>query len=447
MHSRNVVAVGMAPPSLNRPGRKPPPRRASSSTSAIEQQDTISLSPVACPKNAFNGPDSEKNVQCRLQAVPRDLSAFHSLTPSEQQSLEVILDKDRFFARFVLGPTFADEHFRAIATRLYAAMPLLKDAFLACAGICADNPAPGATRLNVTYYYHKATSALSTFRSFQISSPQDRSLYLSLALAVSTFNIFVVGGSAFRLCRYTLPVLESLNGGHAEIDHDDLAFLICILHIELEGCLFRHQVPSFRFRNRAEGLINRYLGLSAPLLSYGYDICILSTKLCHPAEDSHQSLLMQLQSLEAKISDWRPTYPTDFLSRYSQGEVAHMLSQAHIFRQSLLLIAHRLRHPFGTCMNRSEALSDMILDQFDSISSLVNRTVVSMDFALLVAAFEVRDPAKRQNVLDKVTLFQDLPFTYQVRLKSIMMTFWRTVDEISGLFWFDLNRYLAPHLD
>ncbi|OQV00360.1 Fungal specific transcription factor domain-containing protein [Cladophialophora immunda] len=326
-------------------------------------------------------------------------------------------------------------------------MPLLKDAFLACAGIFADSPVPGTPRLNEAYYYQQATSGLGTFRSFQITSAGDTSLYLSLALAVLTFNIHVVGGSAFRLCRYTLPALQSLNDCRAEIDHDDFAFLICILHTELEGCLFRNEVPSFRFQIRPEGFMNRYLGLSAPLLSYGYDLCVLSTKLHQADENGRQSLLVQLQSLEAEISAWRPTYPADFLSRYSQAEVAHMLSQVQIFRQSLLLIAHRLRHPFGTCVDRSEVLSDMILEQFDSISSLVNRTVVSMDFALLVAAFEVRDPAKRKDVLDKVSLFQDLPVTYQTRLKSILCTFWETADEKSGLLWFDLDRYLAPYLD
>ncbi|OAP58516.1 hypothetical protein AYL99_07606 [Fonsecaea erecta] len=379
--------------------------------------------------------------------MPQDLSAFVGLTPPEQQSLLVLLDKDRFFGRFVLGPTFQDDHFRAIISRLYTATPLLKDAFLACAGISADSSAPGILQLNKTYYYHKATSGLGTFRSFQITSAGDISLYLSLALAVLTFNIHVVGGSAFRVCRYTLPALASLNDCRADIDHDDFAFVVCILQVELVGCLFRHEVPTFRFRIRPEGLMNRYLGLSVPLLTYGYDLCVLSNKLHHADKDDRQSLLMQLLSLEAKISAWRPTHPSDFLSRYSQGEVAHMLSQVQIFRQSLLLIAHRLRHPYRTFVDRSEVLSDMIFEQFDSIYSLVNRLVVSMDFAFLVAAFEVQDPAKRQDVLEKLGLFKDLSVKYRTRLKSILYTFWQTADEKSGLHWFDLSRYLAPYLD
>ncbi|KIY02947.1 uncharacterized protein Z520_01412 [Fonsecaea multimorphosa CBS 102226] len=440
---RSAVAVQM----LNRPGRKPRAQKASLAKAANWIQDPISLSPRASPADAPTAHDNETGAQCWSLAMPQDLSVFGGLTPPEQQSLVVILDKDRFFERFVLGPTFQDDHFRAILTRLYTAMPLLKDAFLACAGISVNSPAAGTLRLNETYYYHKATSGLDTFRSFQITGAGDVSLYLSLALAVLTFNIHVVGGSAFRVCRYTLPALASLNDGHAEIDPDDFAFLICILHTELVGCLFRHEVPTFRFQIRPEDLMNRYLGLSVPLLSYGYDLCVLSIKLHQANEEDRQSLLMQLQSLEAKVSAWRPTYPADFLSRYSQGEVAHMLSQVQIFRQSLLLIAHRLQHPFGTCLDRSEALSDMILEQFDSICSLVNRMVVSMDFAFLVAAFEVHHAAKRKKVLDKVDLFRDLPVPYRTRLKSILCTFWQTVDENSGLHWFDLNLYLAPYLD
>lgn len=90
-------------------------------------------------------------------------------------------------------------------------MPLLKDVLLACAGIRGDHPASGLPRLDEGDYYHKAASALNTVRSFRISSADDLSLFLVLALAVLTFNVQIIGARAFHICRYTLPELKSLN--------------------------------------------------------------------------------------------------------------------------------------------------------------------------------------------------------------------------------------------
>lgn len=352
--------------------------------------------------------------------------------------------------RFVLGSSFHDSHLRAFLTRLQAAMPLLKDALLACAGIRADDPASGLPRLDEGDYYHKAASGLNKIISFRISSAGDLSLYLVLALGVLTFNIQIIGARAFHICRYTLPALKPLNDCRAElIDEDDLAFLLCILNTELMGCLFRHQVPCFRSRPWPEGWVDRYLGVSPPLLGYGHDLCVLSQEM-HQAREKEidpVSLVEQLHSLESAISTWRPTYPDDFLRRFSQAEVAHMLAQAQIFRNALLLVSHRLQHPFGTGMERARVLSDTILEQFDMVRSLTNKTVVLMDFAYLVASFELDDSSRREDTLRKIGDFQDHSMTFRTRFKAILNVFWQTVDAHSGLRWIDLNEHLVSFLD
>lgn len=393
----------------------------------------------------------DKPDQTRLLAIPRSMSAFGGLPQLDQQSLVTILDKQTFLDRFVLGPSFHDCHFQSIASRLHASMSLLKDAFLACAVIENASQIPSLNRSNDyhQYCYRKAASGLDVFRSYQISSLQDTSLYLTLALAVLTFNLHVVGGSAYQVCRFTLPSLKLLHDSGKGLDLDDLAFTICFLHTEATGCLLRNEVPTFRFRSysQPEDFIDRYLGISTPLLSYSYDLCVLNDKLYRRDSTGNTNLMIQLYSLESTISAWRPEYAKDFLTRFSQAEVAHMLAQAQVLRTCLLLVIHRLQYPYSTNTSRAMVLSSIIFEQFDVIYTLTSKAINSMEFAFLVASFEIEDPVQRKEIEKKVDQFKNLTTSYRTRLKSIMHKIWLAVEENHSLYWFDAVEHLLPLLD
>jgi hypothetical protein len=272
---------------------------------------------------------------------------------------------------------------------------------------------------------------------------------LSLALAVLTFNIHIIGERAYHICRYTLPALKPLNDACPDLeDEDNFTFLICLQQTEIVGCLFRHEVPSMRPQAWSERWVNRYLGVSSPLLAYSYDLCILCSKI-HQARESEIGeihLITELRSLESTITMWRPTYPDDFLSRYSQAEVAHMLAQVQIFRNALLLVCHRLRHPLGTSMDRAIFLAETILEQFDMVRILAQKTVLSMDFAFVIASFEMDDSMRRKDALSKIGDFT-IAMSWRTRLKGLLQALWQTTDTHTSLYWSDLAGHLVQYLD
>lgn len=228
-------------------------------------------------------------VEQRAPALPRAIPVFPELTPVEQRLLAVALDKDRF----LLGPSFHDCHHRAIAVRIHNATPILKDAYIASAGICGnDHPDLGPAGLDKNSYYRRAASAVASLPSLKIRNSYDSSICLALGVAILTFAQYMAGDNASQICRYVLtsikPVYETQ---HKQFSSDDLAFLICLLTTETAECLFQNTVPTIRFQPPGEGFVDRYLGLSSSSLTYLYDICKLSNALFHSDSQNHPTLM------------------------------------------------------------------------------------------------------------------------------------------------------------
>jgi hypothetical protein len=96
------------------------------------------------------------------------------------------------------------------------------------------------------------------------------------------------------------PILES--GIHLE-DHD-LSSLSALMFFEITECLFRGNIPTLRWEPRheeREPSIDRYLGLSLPLLPYMYDLCGYSKSLAQGDNPNTPSVMEALDHMEHEV--------------------------------------------------------------------------------------------------------------------------------------------------
>lgn len=371
------------------------------------------------------------------------LPLFPTLNSYEQHLFGLVILRTRFIDRFLLGPSFREGQQQAIITRLHEALPLLKDAYLSCAAFEIAEEDMQDSGLSPDACYQKAASAVSTLRSIQIHDSKDASICLSLGLATVTFAILVGKGAAFPISRHTLGLIKPMyESTWTILDSDSLAFLICLIETEVSGCLLRHKIPTLRFRVPEYDFVDRYLGLSSPLLAHLYDVCEISEALSHVCGSHTPHLIEILADIEHRVDSWHPSPPLDFLTNYTQFEIVHILAQAEIFRYTIQLIIYRLRCPFGSDMDKATSLSNAIMRSFDQVYIITKKNIRCMAFSYMVASFEVFDPDDRCAALKKVGETVGFSSSAKERTKQLLHSFWRVVDTHAGLYWYNLGDHL-----
>ncbi|CZR52296.1 uncharacterized protein PAC_02173 [Phialocephala subalpina] len=376
-------------------------------------------------------------------APEQTLSLFPTLDSNDKLLFELLIVRTRFIDRFLLGPSFTKVQQQAIITRLHEALPLLKDAYLSCAAFEIAEDSIQSAGLTADACYEKAASAVSTLRAIEIRDAKDVSICLSLGLATVTFAILVGRGAAFSISRHTLGLIKPAYVSTSMImDLDSLAFLICLIETETIECLLRHKSPTLRFKMPNFDFVDRYLGLSSPLLMHIYDICELTEALSLAGGIQVSQIMEKLSDIERKVDDWQPSPPSDFMTTYTQTEIVHILAQAEILRSTVLLIIHRLRSPFGADIEKAISLSKAIVRSFDQVYIITNKHIRCMAFSFMVAAFEVSDPNDRLRALNKMNDTVGFSSSAKERTKQLLTSFWRAVDTHAGLYWYNLGDHL-----
>jgi len=385
--------------------------------------------------------------------IHRQVTPFPDLNGLEMHLLGVMLHKQIQVDKYLIGPSFRDRHQQAFVDHLNTAMPLLKDAFVACATLLVGNQEVQQVAKNQHIGHKRAASAVCSLRFLEIHHCHDLPMVLILGVAMVTFALHHSGGESL-LCRHILgltkPIYEDNHSLTHRLGSDGLSFLICLLGTQTVECLLRCQIPTIRIRaSDVDQVVDRFIGVSAPLLAHFYDICELS-RLIHHSSSRHGNGLLEdtieqaLDNVEQAVERWQPTLPADFLAgHFTPAEVVWMLAQAKVLRLTALLVIHRLRWAFGTKDDKALAMSNAILNELDLAARLAGWSIPFVDLAYLVAGFEITNCEERRAVLEK----SDMIVTFSPRvLDSVqiwLVSFWAVRDTDSHrIYWNDLGSFL-----
>ncbi|KAJ6437727.1 putative Zn(II)2Cys6 transcription factor [Purpureocillium lavendulum] len=430
------------PPPRRRP---PPPRQAPlAATGQVPDDETA-------PQEALvvgNGITARQHVQIRH--VPQ----FPELSRLEMHFLDVMLHKQIEVDKYLIGPSFRDQHLQAFATHLAAGMPLLKDAFIACASLLVGNQDLRRLAHGQQIGYRRAAAAIGSLRVSRIDRADDLSMVLILGVAVVTFALHH-SGPPLALCSFILGIAKAMYERDRALPQrmgpDCAAFLVCLLGTEMEECLVRCRTPTLRVHEGdMDHLVDRFIGISAPLLTYFYDLCALGHQIrrsgCRALGNAPaNALLDDLTTVEAKLTDWRPTISADILATYSDMEANMMMAQAKVLRLTALLVAHRLRHPFGHQDEHALTMSRAVLQELSAVVRLTGRSIPFGDLAFLVAGFELTTTKERDATLARSYLIVDFSPHVRDEEAAWLVSFWAARDATctrQHIYWDNIEGHL-----
>lgn len=387
--------------------------------------------------------------------VPCSIALFPELSVLELHLLEIILLKQIDVDKYLIGPSFRDQHRQAFVNCLNAAMPLLRDAFIACAPLLLRHQDLQQLAKYQYIGYKRAAAAIASVRLLEVRHDHDLSMVLMLGVALVTFAAHHSGGELL-LCRHILGLVKSrCHDDYSltqQLGSDGVSFLICLLGTETIDCLIQCEVPTMKIRQgNLDELVDRFIGVSAPLLTHFYDLCEVA-RLIHHSCCRHGNVLVggaverTLNKIEEAVTSWQPSVPADFLAgRYTPTEVILMLAQAKVLRLSALLVLHRLRYAFGTEEGKALAMANAILDELDLIIRLTGQSFPFVDLPYLISCLEIRKAFERRAVLEKSHLIVNISPRFRDQIETWIVSVWAARDNESScpFYWDDLGRYLG----
>jgi hypothetical protein len=419
-------------------GRKPRYQRAENAKGHQQLLPENESSPSVSSPGSSTAVTTRTIPKSETVSFPRTLSFLVDLCDRELQILKGISHGQPRIGQFLVAPSFRICHHKAFARHVHTGTPHTQDALLATAALLACEYEPEHISENRTIGHKRAASAVSTLRSVRTLSSGDLSTVLLLAVSAVTFALHI-DGNALVICRHSLNVIKPVYESSMELDSDCLAFVICLLYTEMVECLFRCEVPTVRFKEqRPEAYVDRYLGIASPLLPYLYDVCSFGYALRHGEGDSKPEIMEALNAVELAVEEWSPSLPEGWATRFLQEETISILGQAKVFRWSILLLAHRLRHPYSTETLKGETVSDAILEELDMIIRNTGRSVPCLNIAYMVACFELNDSKKRQMALDELGVVIGYSKQVHIKLRKQLAAFWSMKDTQDQVHWCDM---------
>lgn len=385
-----------------------------------------------------------------LPGHPLSLALFPDLTRLESQLLDAVLNKQTDIDRYIIGPSFRDQHQQAFLTHLETNLPFLKDAFIACAPLLIGRQQLQRLTNGQHVGYKRAAAAIQMLRFMDVYQPQDMTTVMMLGISVVTFALHHSGGELL-LCRHILSIVKTFYQTQSclpqQLGSDGISYFICLLGTETVECLLQCQVPTIRVRpGELDQVVDRFIGISASLLTPLYDLCELSRRIYNSAGRCGNTLMDEtikksLDTIGLLILRWHPTIPPGFLEGcYTSTEVVFMLSQAKVLRLAASLILHRLQYAFGTQDAKATAISNAIRDELDMVIRLTGRSIPFVDFAYLVACFECTTPTDRQVALEPFNTIFDFSVYVNEGQRRRLVSFWAARDDETHLpiYWNDL---------
>jgi hypothetical protein len=370
--------------------------------------------------------------------------------PEEKELLQFLLGQADSMDNYVVCPSFQAEQQHSLAAQLPAALPLLKDAYLACASTMKQLQSGNVTDTDANTSIRYISKAMSILRSLSTSRSEDAALCQTLG-SILAFSIYTaIGVGVPEICSYCLDTTSSsvetgtiVSSGH-KVSWENFLVLQ-----ETMNCLVYRQKPTLRIPTPASGVVDRHLGLSLPLMPYYYDLCVISNSLSHSTDLSALAILQkQIDDIRSVVESWQPSNMDQLVDQFDSAEIVHLLAQAKVYRLGALLVGHRLRHRFGEEDSQAAIWSKEIIMELEMAYRVTKRLVRFVTLPFVAAAVEVRDIYSRSRTIQLVDdcVDQYAP-TLKKATKKFLCNVWRERDSNFTGYWFDLVYKPCPVLD
>lgn len=384
-----------------------------------------------------NSTRSASRAQCK-EPIDAWLQKIPDLSMEERELLMLLLGDSKSLQYPVVSPRFQHAEQESFSGPLPAAWPVLKDAYLAYAGVLRSLQSGLTTDTDDASKLRHASAAMVALRSLPITNPKEAELCLTLgfALALSVYGAIGVGVS--DICHYCLSVTRPFIEA-AALDPEMEHRVSVLVLLETMECMVHRRKPTLRMQPRAPAVVDRHLGLCLSLLPEYHDLCVISHSLANSSDASRLGVLyQQLQGIQARVEKWQPSQPEGFLREFSTAEVLHLLAQARVYRLAALLIVHRLQHKSGDEDSQADIWSREVMMELELTQRFSEQPVRFVALPFIVAAVEVKDPAERVKVLQHVDQYVDqLTPVVQKATSTFLTRVWYERDIVPNYSWFD----------
>ncbi|ETN45349.1 uncharacterized protein HMPREF1541_09180 [Cyphellophora europaea CBS 101466] len=406
--------------------------------SFTERSDSASHASHASPAESADSP--------RTRDLTKAFADMTGLSDAERELCSVCFAKSDAAGQFTLGPSFHFTHRADLTYRLSSAVPELKDAFVACAVIMARHQNLAVSQKAVELCARKAAVGIASLRMLQVRKREDVSVCLVLGMVIVTYSLFMATGEGRAICASALthvrPWYRSPNV-HFEID--EYAYLICLMYTEMIECILESDVPTLRYGDFGKHVtwVDRYMGLSPPVLTFFYDLCQLGNSLRNTRNTEDEATQRRMHEIESSIKRWMPLTPAGFPDRYTHIEVLQIMTQIKSLRQAALLVLHRLRFPYGVQDEKGLALSDSILLECGLAMQHIPGVPMGMDIAFVIACFEPKEEWHQQETLTQVADYLKFSDAFHEKIRAMLQQIWRAKIVRRDIYWFDIPSFLS----
>lgn len=375
--------------------------------------------------------------------IGRWIRDLPDLDQHEKEKLLFLLDRPETLSSCVVSPRFEDAERRSLAAPLPEALPVLKDAYLACAGalkLTHGNQHDAAEMAAGHVSLLHASTAMKTLRALPVATPQDAALCLALGTSLTLFVYSAIGQGVYEISRHCLSMAQPFIETET-LDAEAEPWLSFLVLMEMMECLVHRRMPTVNLgrRSRNREVVDRHLGLCASLLPYYHDLCVVSHSLANTTDASYMALVeTQLGRIQAEVETWQPSQPDHFVEQFETAEVMNLLTQAKVYRLAALLVSHRLLHTFGDQDDQAGIWAGEIMIELELARRITRRSAHCVTLPFITAAIEMRDPAARRQTLQNVDEYVD-EFTPVVKkaTKSFLSRVWLERDHKLTASWFD----------
>lgn len=389
---------------------------------------------------------SASGTSCSSAAVENNildidvwLDDVSDLLPKEKELLISFLGRPENLEFYAVSPVFLDAEQHSLAASLHSALPVLKDAILACAGTLQLLHEPDfAMRVDKSAILRHASSAMKILRSLPVANSKDAVLCLVLGKALALSVYTAIGSGVADICHHCFrtasPFMDSL------ISRADVgscwSFLVML---ETMDCMVHRRVPTVRIQQRDLERVDRCLGLCLPLFPYYYDLCVLSHSLVNTTDASYLVRLEErLNDIHAAVEAWQPSQCGHLVDQFQSADIVNLLAQAKVYRLAALLVSHRLRFAFGHQDIQADIWSREIMTELMVARRVTKRPLQCVTLPFLAAALEIRAPSARVEALQAVEDYVDrfAPLVQRAS-KTFLSRVWRERDLHITSCWFD----------
>jgi hypothetical protein len=293
-----------------------------------------------------------------------------------------LLSQPQTLESYAVSPSFEEAEQRSFAAPLPAALPALKDAYLAYTGV---------------------------LKSFRLGHT---ALFVYAAFGVGVSDIY----------HHCLSTIET-----AAMDPETEPQISFLVLLETMDCMVHRRKPTLRIQPRSSRSVDRYLGLCLPLLPYYYDLCvIIHTLASHPHPSLIVELQKQLDEVRALVDVWQPSQPEHFVRQFGSAEVIHLLAQA----RGVPIGGAPDYSPVAICLWAGDSQADIwsceVLIELELAQRITQQSIRFVTLPFLVAVVEIRDPVARTKAVQNVGEYVD-QFTpvVQKASKFFLSRVWR----------------------